>query len=89
VIGSIYFDDIIVVPEGQRLGPTQAPTTLREQSFHAAEGWTIQETLPGTFTLQREGMSGPVTVGGYGFTYTKLPPPVIEEPKPLAKGKKR
>lgn len=92
-IASIYFDDIIVIPQGIQLGPTQPFTTLREQSFHAAEGWDIRETLPGTFSMLREGMSGPVTVGGYGYSYVREAEPekpvtFVEATLPT-KGRKR
>lgn len=93
-IASLYLNGHIVVPEGQQLGPTQAYTTLREQSFHSHEGWDIRETLPGVFSLHHEGMSAPVTVGGYGYSYVAAPPhaePItfVEATLPTAKKGKR
>jgi hypothetical protein len=42
-----------------------------EMTFHAADGWDIRETLPGVFSIWREGMDSPVTVGNYGYSYTQ------------------
>lgn len=70
-IASLWLDDIVVVPGGRELGGDHR-TDLRDASFHASEGWQIHETSsPGVFTVQREGMTDPVIIGGYGYSYVK------------------
>lgn len=70
MIAQIYFDDMITVPRGRATGP-DARATLQEQSFNAADGWQIIELSEGVFSLYVDGMTGPVTVGGYGYTYVR------------------
>jgi ABC-type hemin transport system ATPase subunit len=40
-LASLYLDDIVVIPAGKKLGTDQPRADLREQSFHASEGWDI------------------------------------------------
>jgi hypothetical protein len=79
---------MVVIPLGKSMGGGLPRVDLRDQSFHLAEGWDIREILPGTgvFSLLCEGMDGPVTVGGYGYSYVCAPEPVVlDEPKPRKK----
>lgn len=87
-LASVYFDDIVVIPGGKDNGSGEGLQPLRESSFHAADGWSITMlTAPAgvSFSLFREGMPAPVTVGGYGFSYVAA----SEEPAPEAKRRKR
>lgn len=70
-LASLWLDDIVVVPAGMETGIGQPRVDYRDTSFHASEGWDIRETLPGVFSLLREGMPAPVTVGGYGYSYVR------------------
>jgi len=68
---SLCFDDIVVID-----GPITVaggPPGIREQRFHIDDGWDIRETLPGIFTLCRDDMTEPVTIGGYGYSYVRMP----------------
>lgn len=86
-LASLWLDDIVVVADGRELGGDHR-SDLRDASFHASEGWEIRETLPGVFSLQREGMSEPVTIGGYGYSYVRAPASKVDEPEPTKRGKR-
>lgn len=88
----LNLDDMVVIPSGKRLGE-DAFGDLRDSVFRAVDGWDIHETLPGTFSVSAPWLDEPVTIGGYGYTYTRAKvEPVDTEaplPAPQAKGKKR
>lgn len=75
MIRVVHFDGAVTVPGGANYGEGAPRGDLRDQSFAAADGWDIREVLPGVFSLSREGMSEPVTVGGYGYSYITAPTP--------------
>lgn len=80
-IQSIWFDDLVVIAGAKDLGSAHAPQDLREQSFHASEGWDIEQAEAGVFRLFRAPMTKPVTVGGYGYSY-------VQADEPVKRGKK-
>ncbi len=90
MITALFLDCMVVIPQGKNVGGGMKRTELREQNFRSEEGWDIRETLPGVFSLNREGMDSPCTIGGYGYNYVQHIPKVeeapAEEPK---KAKKR
>ena len=73
----LHLDDIVVIPGAVDIAGGTAQK--REQSFHADDGWTLQEVTPGVFSVHREDMPAPVFVGGYGYSFV----PMAEEPKPV------
>lgn len=91
-LSAVYFDDTVVIPGGKDLGSGQPRQDLRESSFHAVDGWEIEEVREGVFRLFQVGMVKPCMVGGYGYTVVeadRVPdaePPTIAPP---AKAKKR
>ena len=90
-LATLNLDDMVVIPGGKRLGEDTF-TDLRDSVFRAADGWEIHETLPGTFSVTCAHMAEAVTIGGYGYTYTraKVDPIDTEAPVPApAKGKRR
>jgi hypothetical protein len=72
-LSSVYFDDTVCIPGGKDVGGGLARHDLRESSFHASDGWSIEDIGGGEFRLHREGMERPCIVGGYG--YTRVAPP--------------
>lgn len=90
-IASLYLDDMVVIPLGKSVGTDQPRVDLRDASFHAADGWDIRETLPGVFSLVCEGMTEPVVLGGYGYTYVRAHEPLTSDSNVigLAQGKSR
>lgn len=89
-LATLNLDDIVVIPHGKKLGEDYF-VDLRDSVFRAEDGWDIHETLPGTFSLNAPWLAEPVTLGGYGYTYTRAPVEVIdtEAPVPQPKGKRR
>lgn len=71
MIASIWFDDVVVIRGGQDYGAHRGD--LREQSFHAEDGWRIEERTKGEFQLWIAGMDRAVYVGGYGYSYILAP----------------
>lgn len=72
-IAWLRLDDIIVIPDGLRTGDISR-ADLSECVFRAVDGWTIVEVAPGRFELRADWMiDGPVTIGGYGYTYGLAP----------------
>ncbi len=85
---ALYLDDVVVVPKGKSTGEGEPRQDLRATSFHADDGWQIEE-LPGDrFRLQCKGMPDPVTVGGYGYTFIeeRATVPSLPAPAPLEAG---
>lgn len=91
-IATLHLDDLVVIPGGKVLG-SEHIVDLRSSSFLAADGWDIRETLPGVFSLNAEWLAAPVTVGGYGYSYTRASVEAVDTESPVAlsqpKGKKR
>jgi ABC-type hemin transport system ATPase subunit len=81
-LASLYLDDIVVIPAGKKLGTDQPRADLREQSFHASEGWDIHRIAHRHYTVFCEGMPRVVNIEGYAGTYDELPEP------PAKKGKR-
>lgn len=77
MIRRVNFDGAVVIPGGADYGAGAPRGDLRDQSFDAADGWDIREVLPGVFSLNREGMPAPVTVGGYPYSVVRGPDPVV------------
>ncbi len=86
-LARLTLDDIVVIPDGRDCGGGMRNVDLRESSFRAEDGWDIRQTLPGEFTVYREGMAEPITIGGYGYTYKRMPPEA-PAPEPVKKGKR-
>lgn len=85
-IAILHLDDHVAIPGGRQLGSTC--DTLRADLFSAADGWDIRETLPGTFSLSAPWMPHSVTVGGYGYTYTRAPIEPVDTEAPVVAAKK-
>jgi hypothetical protein len=77
---SLRLDDMIVIPFGKSAGEGLPRVDLYEQSFHESEGWDISETLPGIFVLTRDDMDDSVTIGGFGYVYTRAKEALAPEP---------
>jgi hypothetical protein len=87
-LASLYLDDMVVIPSSRSIGAGVPFADERSSSFHASDGWDIRETLPGTFSISREGMAHAVVVGGYGYSYVRAEEPVPAlEVVPIAKAK--
>lgn len=80
MITALYLDDYVVVPASKNIGSGSALVETRSPVFERADGWDIREVLPGVFSLYREGMAGPVEVGGYGYSVVRVT--VDEAPTP-------
>lgn len=85
-LASLYLDDTVVIHLGKDVGGGLPRQHVRDSSFQEADGWDIRETLPGTFSICREGMPKPVTIGGYGYSYVRADDPA---PPPEPKAKRR
>jgi hypothetical protein len=71
MIAILHLDDHVVIPMGRKLGEDTLGE-LRSSSFMASDGWEIRETLPGVFSLTSAWLPEPVTIGGYGYSYTTM-----------------
>lgn len=84
-LARLDLDAVVCIHLGKSLGGAgEARHDVRDSTFTAADGWDIRETLPGVFSLHREGMPEVVTLGGYGYSYVRvaLPP----EPEDVSHG---
>ncbi len=70
-LSAVYFDDTVVIPGGKDTGSAQPRQDLRESSFHASEGWTLERVERGVYRIWSEGMPKPAHVEGYGSTYVE------------------
>lgn len=70
-LASLWLDDTVVIPFGKDNGSGLPRTHVRDSSFQAEDGWDIRETLPGVFSITRDGMAEVVTIGGYGYSYVR------------------
>jgi hypothetical protein len=68
-LSAVYFDDTVCIPGGKDVGGGASRQDLRESTFSAADGWSIERESPGVYSLHREGMKARVYVEGYGSTY--------------------
>jgi len=68
-LAALYFDDTVVIPGAKDLGAGTPRQDLRESTFHASEGWQLDEVEDDVFRIWREGMPSACIVGGYGYTY--------------------
>jgi hypothetical protein len=85
-LAAVYFDDTVCIPGGKDVGGGMARQDLRESSFHAEDGWTIEDIGGGEFRLSREGMDRPCIVGGYGYTRVVEVEPGHEAVSPMLRG---
>jgi hypothetical protein len=85
-LATLYFDDHVVIPGGRQLGDMTGE--LRSDAFRSVDGWDIHETLPGVFSLVAPWMTEPVTIGGYGYSYTRAPIEPVDTEAPVVAPRK-
>lgn len=82
----LHLDIAVVVPGAKNIAG--GVNRITEQAFHVEDGWDLRETLPGVFSISREDMAEPVTVGGYGYTYVRMPEEAAPAEEPKKRGKR-
>lgn len=82
-IAVLNLDDHVVIPGGRILGG-ESFGELRADVFRAVDGWDIRETLPGIFSISAAHLTEPVTIGGYGYSYTRERIEPVDTEAPIA-----
>lgn len=84
----LHFAELVVVPGWVR--QAGGPSVGREQSFSAAEGWTLERIEDRTYRVHREDMPEPVTIEGFAASYVVAAPeedygsPEVAPPDPAS-----
>ncbi len=73
-LARLSFDDSVTIFAGRETGGGEARQDHRDSAFAAADGWVL-EWLPDSeqFRVWREGMPEPTTLGGYGYSFERMP----------------
>lgn len=73
----LMLDDLVPVPGYVRA--QGGLNTARENVFTFTDGWDIEHLGGGLFSVYRDGMEAPVTIGGYGFSFVPLVTTLVTE----------